>query len=472
MDAPNPGTEASNPSEPRSLNETVDVSHTERIQTWWREHHWLYALLYLIGVAAYFVRDRWVLTGIVLAGVIALVGIVRSLSARGLAPRSYVLGLSACFIVFISLIVGTPNRTPESIRLWPNQHLHLAFLLVGGVMALLGWIIRPKAQRQSVWWVLAILPIFAINASRAYRTADIQSARGYVEAFDKARFDTASWHAFALVANSLLTHDFDVDMRRPRALIEREIRGRQNDHVLTSASWSGLLQPGDVDRIREFDDERVRLLSPESTGSSISYLTQDVWVIHLLTMTNMLDDHDRDNLAIRVRHSLEMIDVAEHGALEEAWMLVSLLDVLERPLVPESWSEHFAEMLTALHSMQAGGFSAAGGFREYERGGDYQWGSIRGTWYGVQLMKRFGVPETIDVNTVRSFLIHGTQSAGNRKYVAAVALHDLNAMPGAPRPSVMDWIRYEHTWVATLLLVLVSLVLVVSAPVRCAVSNP
>jgi hypothetical protein len=284
--------------------------------------------------------------------------------------------------------------------------------------------------------------------------------QGYVEAFDAARFHTATWHRWEIPARWLREHGREVDWRTPRAfLFKEEIPGEQNPFVLGVAMRTGLLEVGDLHLLRELREEREDILSKGRDDSPFTSLEQRDWAIRALVLADALGEEDRDHLAARLDATWERLRDRLYGRLEEALLITELRALLHRPGdVPAQRSDVYEWLLVA-RKAKVVGFRPNGGFAVYEGGTTDE----RATWAAVSLMQHFGVPGEVDLLEVRSSARPDGNIISGPDWTAAATRWKIDELRGGA-PSLLEYVQHERTLMACILLALLVLFAVFRAP--------
>jgi hypothetical protein len=244
-------------------------------------------------------------------------------------------------------------------------------------------------------------------------------------------------------------------------VLAQEIADGQNPYILGIAFRTGLVQPEQVSQLRDFQDERERLLGrpgPIWEDRSSVWLSGPIsspdlsdWVIRALILTGGLSDADRDHLASRLHATLQKSFERGFDSLHEVLIVTQLLAAIDRPVALEQYRPRVHRLLLDLHSTNWGGFSLAGGFKQYSKS---RTGDPNATADAVELMQIYGVPPGLDLNWVRSYAkprALGMDLSG--RWISAVTRERLAAIPGAEPPTVWQWLYYERNLLAAIVLV-------------------
>ena len=202
----------------------------------------------------------------------------------------------------------------------------------------------------------------------------------------------------------------------------------------------------------------------------ISSLAQEDWIIRASVLRNDLSSKERDLLEKRLLINMAKMRSEKYRQLEEALRVTQLLDVIGRPIDRDRYRPQIHDMLREFHSKQpARGFEPAGGFKAYLNSNA---GSLDATAYAVELMEIYGIPDDLDIHSVRSNLQRPKHY--DHDFIAAVTLDRVNRLPGmqaAPRPTWLEYLYYTRTLIMAVLLVLLCIYATLSSPLSPRSSN-
>jgi hypothetical protein len=192
----------------------------------------------------------------------------------------------------------------------------------------------------------------------------------------------------------------------------------------------------------------------------------DDWVIRAAVLRKDLTEEQKDLLEKRLNITIkESLPTKQFTVLIEPLRATQLLKAIGRPVNPELYRDQIHSLLRHFHSQSSGGFSLAGGFKDYNTD-KISVGSLRATATAVQLMEIYGIPSDLDINWVRSYLrpMHTRSFNRPEKWMAAATLNRLNNLPGAKPITWLEAIYYERMLLAAVVLVCLCIYATWSAP--------
>jgi len=399
-----PAASSGKPVDRRTLAETIG---------WWSANPQVVFLglapLILVGV----LRGPFGLAVVLILSMLALVVIVQRLSRAGLAHRGVVVAQSAQVLVMMVWGISLVEQvSPTAVR------SALAAMGAGILGAgLCGYLALPPripglGPRRIVLLIalIAVWPIsipFYLFSNQSRVGVPREELVEVVEAFDESTERIARWKEFAQLAAWLRTTGEDeLDLSRARASLwvglEAESRGGKsvNRYMLSSAIHAGLLDEGLAERLATSSRaERTLFLADRGTAPLLLL----PWIRALIHLDRLEDDLRALALRQAVERWHEVAD--EPGALDELAVVrrwvellggsaeLERLDERERELLVELWVPFLEE-----RSTPSGGFARVRQMRD-EHGADRS-----GTWHGLALLERHGVPEEIDIEELRTYL--------------------------------------------------------------------
>jgi hypothetical protein len=242
------------------------------------------------------------------------------------------------------------------------------------------------------------------------------------------------------------------DLSRPRRLIAEEIAAQEPtlSYILDIGFEFGLVGVDQVSQLKDYE-ERLRSVLDAPASSRISPGNDD-WVIRAAILRNDLTPAQRDHLATRLRENLKRsLTRKTPGTLNEPLRATQLLQVIGRPVDPTQYQADIHEMLRRFHSLTGGGFQRAGGFRPVDAEKS-RMGDVAATSDAVGLMEFYGIPAGLDLNWVRSFL-RPSATVTPEKWMSAATLARLNQLSGMTRPSWLEILYYERSFLAAVILI-------------------
>ncbi|WP_417380753.1 hypothetical protein [Gimesia sp.] len=286
----------------------------------------------------------------------------------------------------------------------------------------------------------------------------------YVEAFEQGPYPSITFRNWEIPARWTIEQGLHPDLSRARKVLDYEIATDQAllTFTLGSAFRVGLVRPDQIDTLPDLE-QKCRSLLPVANSRKprrIYGLNQNAWVFYALADSNQLSSEDRDFLEQRLLVTLENPVVKTSDMLETALRVTQLLEVIDRPIDREKYRKQVHQWLREFHSTQTHSFQIAGGFEKYQGVS----ASMLATSDAVELMQIYGIPEGLDLNWVRSYLRPLNFRPANRKWIAAVTLDRLNRLPGATQPTLFEWLYYERSLLAAMLLVALCLYATLSSP--------
>ncbi len=466
----------------RNTAGSVDAQELpEAVRAWWHAHRWGTLTVFAISLGLAAIGATWLLYVFYLVSLGILVYVIAGLSKAGLGNRSVV--ASSCFIglMFLGNLAIFSGIGENEIH-FLDQHL-VAAVFYAGVLLLLPFAAFNELSALRIRWanggtlprflrVILTLPLVAILLGLTawfvgpiLRPITPQRIKTYVESFDAAPFRSASWRQWEIPARWAIDEGLQPNLARPRCLFELELSGEQNGFVLGSAFRTGLIEPTDLGKLRDFASRRESHFSAQRLDlapQQLTSLAQTGWAIRAAVMSGDLTQPERDYLAHRLHATFEALTTESGDALELALRITQLLTVIDRPVAPAEYRQRVHELMRELQSLQGGGFQLAGGFKRYavSRTAD-----LETTAYAVELMEIYGVPDGLDLNWVRSFLKpRSRRFDSDRKTIAAVSRDRLERLPGVTPPGWLEVLYYERSLLAAGVLVGLCLTAVLVSP--------
>lgn len=315
-----------------------------------------------------------------------------------------------------------------------------------------------------VLYVCITLPFLLWLTNTIWWPATPDRILHHVEAFEQGPYPSITFRNWEIPARWTIEQGLHPDLSRARVVLDNEIATDQDllTFILGSAFRVGLVRPDQIDTLPDLEEERRSLL-PEANSRKprrIYGLNQNAWVFYALADSNQLSSEDRDFLEQRLLVTLENPVVKTSDMLETALRVTQLLEVIDRPIDREKYRKQVHQWLREFHSTQTHSFQIAGGF-EKNQGVS---ASMLATSDAVELMQIYGIPEGLDLNWVRSYLRPLNFRPSSDKWIAAVTLDRLNRLPGVTQPTLFEWLYYERSLLAAMLLVALCLYATLSSP--------
>jgi hypothetical protein len=426
------------------------------IRSWWREH-WLPAILFYGGiiVLAFFDFTGWYFP-LLIVSFGMLVAVVRSLARLGLGNRTMLAGAMASPLILIGQVsMSFPNFGDGDIHLLDPKVVSYVFwlgLFFLGFISLRLPFGQGRINRNAGVLILFAMyfPIAVLLATMLRIPPSPEKIQQHVEAFDRARFGSATWRDWEILARWTIEAGLRPDLSKPRKLFEQFLAGKQDPFTLGIAFRVGLVTPADLAKLHGLEEKATRLLDRGQGDEAILSLDTQEWVIRALLMGNKLDDTERDFLAGRLHATIPRAAQAIYGPLSDLLLITQLLEAIDRPVDPERHRELVHATLLKLHCTESGGFRREGGFKASLNA---RVSDDDATAQAVELMQIYGVPAELDLNWVRSYTKPRLVGYGQPDWITAVTRARLAAIPGVQPPTLGQWLYYERNLVAAVILV-------------------
>ncbi|HCO21610.1 MAG: hypothetical protein CME31_27970 [Gimesia sp.] len=469
----------------------TDISDEKKIQSavkeWWRCYKWFAYPVYGAVIILPMIGSTWLLFLLLLGSFGLLVMILSSLARRGVGNRLIIAQSCLMGLAFLAQTVTNPFTGLRDIHFVDQKLIAVVFYL--GTLILIPIIIgcknrletsatsgktkgsMPAAKHTSkqLWiggviYFGIVLALLIWITNPILRPATPARILQHVEAFEVGRFPFISWRDWEIPASWAIDEGLNPNFTRARKVLHHEIDTDQPQltMILGSASRVGMVQPYDVERLPELERKRRSLLPlrrVESPGRIFS-LNQYAWVFYTLAQSDQLTSEDRDYLEQRLIATLDATVGETANVLVTALRVTQLLEVIDRPIDRDKYRPQIHKWLLEFHSDQTHFFQIAGGFEQYKDSS----ATLETTSHAVELMQIYGVPENLDLNQVRSFLRPLYFRPADDKWTAAVTLRRLNSLPGVSQPAWLEWLYYERSLLAAMLLVALCLYATLSSP--------
>ncbi|MFM9962450.1 MAG: hypothetical protein ACKV2Q_14655 [Planctomycetaceae bacterium] len=325
----------------------------------------------------------------------------------------------------------------------------------------------------AVIYPIVVVPLMAWMMNPILWPATPSRIKHHVESFDHAPFSTFSWQRWEIVVSWAIQSKLDPDLSKPRELLAQEISGKQSPFILSNALRVGLLSADQLDSLKDYQSFRQVLVDapPGVKPQMITSLDQNDWVIRAAVLRDDLSPQERDLLEQRLHATLENLFEVPQLVLSEPLRATQLLEVLGRPVHRDQYRARVHDLLRKFHSTSGGGFQLAGGFKTH-----LIWpaesrvpnvGSLEPTAYAVELMEIYGVPDGLDLHWVRSFLKPtALRWLSDEKWIAAAIRERLNHLSDAKPPTWLEFLYYERSLLAAMVLVGLCLYATIRSPNR------
>lgn len=432
------------------------------LQQWMADHKWGAAGVFAVSLSLAVWGSSELLFWFYIASFGLLIYVISTLAKSGFGNRYWVGGLSLQGLSFLGQAAGFCMIGASEIH-FLDQSLVVAVFFGGALaQAVLLLCVTPSDTTRSLQRVAAVL-FAVIVIPMLFRTlrpdlwlnphSRIQS---HVEAFEHARFSSASWSQWEIPALWTIQSQLKPDLSRPRQLAASEIAGEQNPFVLSSAMRCGLISKDQTRQLKKYDLNRQVLVAATADGKRypILSITQTDWVIRTAVLRGDLTPQEKDLLVQRLHATLSELPHESYVGMDDLLCATQLLELLGHPVQPEQYREAIHALLRELHTLGSGGFTLAGGFKRYRTLPANFPGDLEATAHAIQLMEIYGVPDGLDLLWVRSFLKPSYyRHLPSQWMIATVTLDRLNRLPGAKPPSWLDYLIYERTLLAAVVLV-------------------
>lgn len=454
------------------------------------------AVSLVVHLAKENLADRRAIGGSLVAG-LGLVGQISGMFTRGVSEHWLDQHLVTAVLFggafLIAAVIGPPHFKQRSAGSHKRRR-KLLFVPIGLGVVAMGLLAYLLNSATPFWGMLAVVIVFAAIqkmgiADRAFHagfritavviglvvvgfltqtlwrplsTADVRS---YAELFQDRR--AASWLTLLGPAVWLQESEVEYDRAIPRDSFERDLETEAlpRPFMLTIGVRTGLLNPKSLLGTPEVNKQRESLFNRFSVDNPITSIEQYYYAVAAISMDPKLSDSDRDFLASRLMATWEYICGIEDRFLEldRVLMVTELLERLDRPVDLERRTKDVHRWLPQMQQLEARFFLRDGGFRRYSM----SWGcDFRSTIAALQLMDRYGAPDSIDWGGLRSYLRPSSMDRFliNESVLTKVGRDRLNALTDAPKPTVQGFLlREAPLWLAMLLVVL-SVYATLSAP--------
>jgi hypothetical protein len=449
----------------------------------WLYQHCLGAFLVWIGTLGLAIfGGTAVMLPLYLISLAVLLYILTSLARLGWANRGTI-GL-VCFqgLGLVASLSGFPAGS-EGVH-FVDQHLVLT-VLYAGIPLVLFFMSSEIAARmvrsgsQFPRWAIRLLitavgflimlpSVVLLWSASSQTTIQIPSPtpaeiRNLVESFDRAPFQSGSWTNWEIVTTWTIESGMNPDLTLPRQLLESEVTAVRSPQVapfiLGSALRTGVARDEFLDRILASGQaERRNLFEPSYSTYPILSFDQNDWMIRALAQRHELNEDQCDFLeqrldaTIRDRQEYKLLTLGELLHVSQAFA------VFGRKLNVDRYRDNMHEWLRLHHFTGGSKYGAAGGFRTY-LGVDAS--SLNDTYFAVELMHIYGIPDGLDTNLIRSYLQSFGHSIVPDSDIAAATLDRLERLPGIqlpPKiesPTIMEIFYHERNLIMAVLLVVI-----------------
>lgn len=332
------------------------------------------------------------------------------------------------------------------------------------------WLAAERQWIGGLVFCSCIVPMILWFTNQIWCPPTPSRIKSHVESFEEGPYPRIAWRDWEIAASWTIETGLDPDLTRARELLEDEIdhqpSGNQFTRVLGSAFRVGLVRTDQIEEFEQITDLKKfrQVLIPKTrTRKSfpITSLDQRAWVFYALDQSGQLSPEDRDFLEQRLLATLDDLDGKTGDVLRTALRVTQLLRVIDRPIDRDQYRERVHQWLCRFHRKKTSYFQLEGGFQKYEGLAS----SMQVTSDAVELMTIYGIPDDLEMNWVRSYLRPLYSRSANEKWIAAVTLNRLNALPDATHPTWLEILYYERSLIAAMVLVVLCLYATLSSPV-------
>ncbi len=423
----------------------ADDQKTAILTKWWKSFGFIPACLSFVALIVFLLGYPFPVFIFFLSSGIAMVALVNRLGHAGLVDRQTVGSSLIPGLFGLAQVTQIVSSVESGCHLLDQglvmMILMLAGLLLCAVLTLGKWN-GSKSVAKMVGYAVAAVLIFGLFGSSIWTPMNTRKMKSYVEAFDSARYSSASWQHWAVPAVWLQQSGVSLGLSKPRTLIQAEIEGEQNPFVLGVASRTGLIVPADLSRVRDQFNEWKRLLDPYSRDQAISSIGQLEFAIRKLVMLDQWNEGELDLLESRLLATIRDSVAPESAGLDEALIATQILEAIGRPCKDGSTREQMQHKLVA---MQRTGFKLGGrngGFAAYPT---MDHSDLRSTASAVELLEHYGVPSGLNLMAIRSFLRPAMVDVlqNDRAAMQAATRMRLESLPQVPPLTWWDYVRHE-----------------------------
>ncbi len=462
----------------------------EVTRQWWSQHKWAAVGLFAATLTLAVIGATWLLFLFYIMSFGILLSVLAAFAKLGLGNRQ-VIGQSCLMgLLFLGQVAGFSGIGHQEIH-FLDQTL-VAAVFFGGVLILMALLFSlSRIEREQLTtgpqWVSAgvgafiLIPLLLWMLSPMLWPAGPLQIKGFVESFDNAPHQEASWHQWEIPARWAIESKLKPDLTLPRRLLDKEIATKsntQNPFILGIAMRVGLLPAERLGELRDYPLSRKYLLTPPPKGSRplpLTFLPSADFVIRAAVLRNDLSAEERDMLEQQLHATLDDQAAGQTLQMETILRVTQLLEVIDRPINRNQYRERVHNWLREFHTTNSGGFQLAGGFKTYRNWPAGSWlqqpGALEPTSHAIELMQIYGVPEGIDLNWVRSFLKPTTMRISNDKWMAAAIRERLNHLSDTTPPTWLEFLHYERSLLAAAVLVGLCFYATISSPKRAAIDS-
>ena len=443
------------------------------VKQWWHSHKWPAIFCFAAMILLPKVGATWILFLLLLSSFGLLLYLLSSFSRYGIGNRLLIAQSCLFGLLFLGQVMLSPFTGRRDIH-FVDQAL-IGVVLYLGTLILLPILIscKKRVEKNETLkhpWISGVLYFSIVIPLVTWITYSLVSPAmpsrilHYVENFETGWSPYIAFRDWEIPARWTIDQEMHPDLSRARKALMLQIRrdAQLRPAILGSAFRTGLVPPDQVATLPGLAKERrsllpkQRLLPPRRVLS----LNQHAWAFYALDQSGQLSPEDRDFLEQRLLATLEEAREETANVLETALRVTQLLEVIDRPINRNQYRQQVHAWLRKFHTTEPYFSGATGGFVQYQGSTP----SLLATSHAVELMQIYGIPEGLDLNWIRSFLHPRFLQTSHNKWIAAVTLDRLNQLSGAKPPSLLEWLYYERSLIASILLVGLCIYATLSAP--------
>lgn len=377
---------------------------------------------------------------------VAMVTLITRLGQAGLLDRQTVGGvlisslMSMASISHIYIIVNSGCYLLDQQLVMMILWLAAIFL---GILITFDKRLRLQTVVMMTVAISAALLVVGFLGQSIWNPMNTERMKHYVESFDRARFSSATWRNWAVPTVWLQKSGVELNLSKPRALLESEIAGEQNPFILGVASRTGLIEPNDFSSIRDPFQRRKRLLDKYARDQSISSIEQVEFAIRDLIRLNQWKEGELDLLESRLIATIRDAMTSKYGDLDEALIATEFLQAIGRPCNNDpSIRQQMQQTIVAMQRTKFRLGGRNGGFAKYHSSPQ---SDLITTSTAIELMEHYGVPSELNLIAIHSFL-RPEMIDSVKPDLAAVRVATkkrFENLPQVPPLTFWDYIRHE-----------------------------
>lgn len=394
-----------------------------------------------------------------------VIGFVIQLGRHGLANRHAVasalsLAIPSCLIIFI------PSLLYVGQTVWQTQIvccvLILALVVIlparesSDVRNQTGFGLSKKQKLSTLVVLMGCLALFSISL---WRVVSTKAMVQFVESMDSAKYQSANWGRWGVIAQWVQDAEISVDLSKPRGLFLTELAQIDPNYVsLWNARRGGLLRGEDYDRIIDkLGLPWRKQLLVDANASNFEFiltLPLESMALTSLEMQGGFTPSEKRVIESRLLTTLKAIGERRLSTpLEDLEQLRAIAETFKMQEVNEAIGEMVKQTLEKCQVLRTKGFfstSEVGGFSMYHDPERAPLVSLLATADAIKLMDVYGVPEGVNVQALRSYLrpdfyedIDYTGTAADTRLVREVCRQRLDRIEGVPKRGWIEFLRSE-----------------------------